>query len=147
LHTSSLAGNGQQSLYQRMKDYSKLCSEREEKARGSTLRDKDLLLFFAPAFYWSFRIITNYDWLCEVQGGTSLNFDTSSNPSHFIGKETVLMREFALTHWSLSDQTKNQKSSSGTLVLLYCLVVHTIEYLSIFSIKINYDHNDIEIYA
>jgi len=44
-----------------MKDYSKLCSEREEKARGSTLRDKDLLLFFAPAFYWSFRIITNYD--------------------------------------------------------------------------------------
>jgi len=33
-----------------MKDDSKLGPEREEKARGSTLRDKDPLLFFAPAF-------------------------------------------------------------------------------------------------
>jgi len=33
-----------------MKDDSKLCREREEKAKRSTLRDKDPLLFFAPAF-------------------------------------------------------------------------------------------------
>ena len=45
-----LAGNGQQSLYQWMKIYSKHCCEREEKARGTMLRDKDPLLFFAPTF-------------------------------------------------------------------------------------------------
>jgi len=44
------AGNGPQSLYRRMKDDSKRCCEREEKARGSTLRDEDPLPFFAPAF-------------------------------------------------------------------------------------------------
>lgn len=34
-----------------MKDYSKFCCEREEKARGSTLREEDPLLFFAlPLF-------------------------------------------------------------------------------------------------
>ena len=38
------AGYGQQSLYQWVKDYSKRCCEKEEKARGSTLRDKDPLL-------------------------------------------------------------------------------------------------------
>lgn len=36
--TSKIAKNGQQSLYRQMKDYSRLCCEREEKGAGAVLR-------------------------------------------------------------------------------------------------------------
>lgn len=41
---------GQQSLHRLMKDYSRVCWEREETAKGSMVGDEDPLCFSAPTF-------------------------------------------------------------------------------------------------